>query len=204
MSSAWCSFLEVVTPGQRQSQPEGPGQRPCTCQLVRSQVSESCSRSNSESQRVSADPGTTQRWSEVPINEEHSDSGSEEEFQDSRSSPGDLEEPTPAPGIFPSSSRTKVPQIATTSLGGLISSGEVDVELNTGEGISQEDLIEDAKFYQDVAINYQNAYKALLAQQAELQGKFEAQSHLIQDASAAIDAAETEAKTHHQELLHIS
>ena len=78
---------------------------------------------------------------------------------------------------------------------------EVDIELNTGEGISQEDLIEDAKFYQDAAINYQNAYEALLAQQVELQSKFEAQSHLIQEASAAIDAAETEAKTHHQELL---
>ena len=65
------------------------------------------------------------------------------------------------------------------------------------------DLIEDAKFYQDVAINYQNAYEALLAQQAELQGMFEAQSHLIQETSAAIDAAETEAKTHHQELLQV-
>ena len=96
-----------------------------------------------------------------------------------------------------------MPWIATTSVGGLISSGEEDVELNTGEGISQEDLIKDAKFYQDAAINYQNAYEALLAQQAELQGKFEAQSHLIQEASAAIDAAETEAKTCHQELLHI-
>ena len=79
----------------------------------------------------------------------------------------------------------------------------MDVKLNTGEGISQEDLIEDAKFYQDTAIKYQNAYEALLAQQTELQGKFEVQSHLIQEASAAIDAAETEAENHHQELLHI-
>ena len=136
----------------------------------------------------------------MPVNEEHSDSGSEEEFQDSRSSPGDLEESTPAPGIFLSSSKTEAPQIATTSVGGPISSGEVDIELNTGEGVSQEDLIE-AKFYQEAVINYQNAYEALLAQQGELQGKFEAQSHLIQEASAAIDVAETEAKTHHQELL---
>ena len=77
----------------------------------------------------------------------------------------------------------------------------MDNKLNSGEEISQEDLIEDAKFYQDMAINYQNAYEALLAQQAELQDRFEAQSHLIQEALAAMDAAETEAKTHHQELL---
>ena len=61
----------------------------------------------------------------------------------------------------------------------------MDVELNTGEGISQEDLIKDAKFYQDAAINYQNAYEALLAQQVQnFKDKFEAQSHLIQEASA--------------------
>ena len=69
--------------------------------------------------------------------------------------------------------------------------------------MSQEDLIEDAKFYQDVAINYQNAYEVLLAQQAELQDKFKAQSCLMEEASAAIHAAETEAQQHHQELLHL-
>ena len=45
--------------------------------------------------------------------------------------------------------------------------------------------------------------RALLAQQAELQDKFEAQSHLVQEASAAIDATETEAENCNQELLHI-
>ena len=90
-----------------------------------------------------------------------------------------------------------------TSLSDPVPAGEVDIELNMGVGISQEDMIKDAKFYQDAAINYQNAYEALLAQQAELQDRFKAQSHLIQEASAAIDIAETEAKTHHQELLHV-
>ena len=55
-----------------------------------------------------------------------------------------------------------------TSMGNPVSSGNVDMESSTEVGISQEDLIEDAKFYQDMVINYQNAYKALLAQQAEL------------------------------------
>ena len=88
-------------------------------------------------------------------------------------------------------------------MGNPVSSGNVDIESSTEVGISQGNLIKDAKFYQDVAINYQNAYEALLTQQAELQGKFKAQSHLIQEASAAIDAAESKAKTKHQELLRI-
>ena len=60
--------------------------------------------------------------------------------------------------------------------------------------MSSQDLIKDAKFYQDVALDYQNAYEALLAQQVELQDKFKAQSCLIEEASAAIHAAETEAQ----------
>ena len=75
------------------------------------------------------------------------------------------------------------------------------MESSTEVRISQEDLIEDAKFYQGATINYQDAYEALLAQQVELQSKFEAQSQLIQEASVAIDGAESKAKTKHQELL---
>ena len=42
------------------------------------------------------------------------------------------------------------------SMGDPVSSGNVDVESSTEVGISQEDLIEDAKFYQ-------NTYEALLS-----------------------------------------
>ena len=51
------------------------------------------------------------------------------------------------------------------------------------------DLIEDAKFYQDAALNYQNAYEALHVQQVELQSKYSAQSYLIKEASVAVKAA---------------
>ena len=95
----------------------------------------------------------------------------------------------------PNSSQTGVLQTLPMSGGDPVSSGNLDVESSTYVGISQEDLIEDVKFYQDVAINYQNACEALLAQQAELQDKFKAQSHLIHEASATINAAENEAKT---------
>ena len=68
-------------------------------------------RSNSESQRVSADPGTTRRQSEVPVSEEHSDSESEEEFRrlhEWASSWGFRGTNSHAPENFLSSSRTEV------------------------------------------------------------------------------------------------
>ena len=78
--------------------------------------------------------------------------------------PENQAEPTPAsePTLNPS----EVGALLTMAKGGPIPSGEVD---HNQEVISHEDLIEDAKFYQDVALNYQNAYEVLLAQQAELQ-----------------------------------
>ena len=53
----------------------------------------------------------------------------------------------------------------------------------------------DAKFYQDTAVDYQNAYEALHAQQVELQAKYSEQTYVIKEALAAIKAAEAEA--HH-------
>ena len=115
-----------------------------------------------------------------------------------------LEPPTSTPKHIPGPAEVTAPPQSNTSfvsMGGLIPSGEVDIN-QVGDGaLSQEDLIEDAKFYQDVAINYQNTYEALLAQQAELQDKFKAQSCLMEEASEAIHAAETEAQQCHQELL---
>ena len=40
----------------------------------------------------------------------------------------------------------------------------------------------------NVALDYQNTYEALHAQQVELQGKYTAQASLIEEASAAIKA----------------
>ena len=70
------------------------------------------------------------------------------------------------------------------------------------EGVQDNlDLIEDAKFYQDAALDYQNAYEALHVQQAELQSRYSQQAHLIKEASEAIKSAEAEASRRHQELL---
>ena len=57
-----------------------------------------------------------------------------------------------------------------------------------------EDLIQDAKFYQDTALELQGAYEDLYQWQIELQGKYNEQSKLLKEVSAAIKAADAEAK----------
>ena len=65
------------------------------------------------------------------------------------------------------------------------------------------DLVEDAKLYQDVAVELQGAYKDLYQKQVELERKYEEQSNLLKEASVAIQAMETEAKQRHQDLLDV-
>ena len=77
---------------------------------------------------------------------------------------------------------------------GLLSSQE-------GEGVI-EDLVEDAKFYQDVAVELQGVYEDLYQKQVKLEHKYEEQSNL-KEASVAIQAAEAEAKQRHQDLLDV-
>ena len=53
-------------------------------------------------------------------------------------------------------------------------------------GLVTGDLLEDAKFYQDVAVELQSAYDTL-------QHRYAQQAHLIEEASGALHAAETQA-----------
>ena len=57
-----------------------------------------------------------------------------------------------------------------------------------------EDLVQDAKFYQDTTLELQGAYKDLYQWQVELQGKYDEQSKLLKEASMAIEAADAAAK----------
>ena len=68
-------------------------------------------------------------------------------------------------------------------------SGESLQVLNSEPGmgaISAVDLIEDAKFYQDAAIGYQDAYETLCVQQEELQHWYAQQAQLVEEASEAL------------------
>ena len=80
-------------------------------------------------------------------------SRSEEEFEDSGDylDPGNqIEFPTSVPDPIQRPMEVIEPLVPTTpsvSLGGLIPSGEVDINQVEVGALSQEDLIEDAKFY---------------------------------------------------------
>ena len=202
MQSMFHTFMEAVTSGQRQSQQEGLGAFPHTHQPGRSQVSVSHSRSSSKDQRVPIDPNMSQRRSVMLAKEGQSESGSEEEFQDSRDRlvPENQAEPIPTPQ--PTLNPLEVDAPLTMAMGGLIPSEEVETNQ---EAISPKDLIKDAMFYQDMhSITKMPMRSCLHSRQSfRLQDKFKAQSSLMEEASATIHAAETEAKQHHQELLRI-
>ena len=52
--------------------------------------------------------------------------------------------------------------------------------------LTQLALIEDAKFYQDAAIGYQDAYETLQIQQEELQHWYTQQAQLVEETSEAL------------------
>ena len=57
-----------------------------------------------------------------------------------------------------------------------------------------DDILQDAKLYQDATIEYWNAYQAL-------KQKYSKQAHLMEEASGALFAAESQASQKQQELL---
>ena len=65
------------------------------------------------------------------------------------------------------------------------------------------DLLEDTIFYQDGAFEYQSACVALCLQQKELQSRYTQQAHLIEEASGALRAAETESSQRYQEIVNL-
>ena len=78
----------------------------------------------------------------------------------------------------------------------------LDSDIGT-DAISTADLIEDAKFYQDAALGYQDAYETLHIQQEELQHRYTQQAQLVEEASEALRAAEAESSVRHQELVNL-
>ena len=67
-------------------------------------------------------------------------------------------------------------------------------EKESMSGLDTDDLLEDAKFYQDFAVELQSAYD-------NLQHRYSQQAHLIEEASGALHDAETQVSKRQQELL---
>ena len=127
-----------------------------------------------------------------------SDDDDEEEFQDSRE---DQFDQIPVSNLNP-------PPALDLGRPGPILMGHPGTSVQGGnqtvgwEGEDMvEDLVQDAKFYQDTALELQGVYEDLYQWQIKLQGKYDKQSKLLKEASAAIKAADAEAKQRHQALL---
>ena len=72
-------------------------------------------------------------------------------------------------------------------------SSQQDIEDSGDYGaIGMADILEDAKFYQDAALEYQGAYKTLCLQQEELQSRYTQQACLVEEASGTLRAAVAE------------
>ena len=63
-------------------------------------------------------------------------------------------------------------------------------------GLVTSDLLEDAKFYQDIAVELQTAYDTL-------QQRFTQQARLMEEASGALHAVESQASKRQWELLEV-
>ena len=101
-------------------------------------------------------------------------------------------------------SSTKVDCHTNSITSQITESGESLQVLNSELGvgaISTADLIEDAKFYQDATIRYQDAYETLQIQQEELQHRYAQQAQLVEEASEALQAVEAESSVRHQEYV---
>ena len=119
---------------------------------------------------------------------------SESEEQDQRNplDPGDLARQITVRRPRP----THIPVIPVQDESGLEDSEapETSGEEESTSGLCMRDIIEDAKFYQDVAVELQTAYETL-------ESRFTQQACLMEEASGALHAAESEASRRQRELL---
>ena len=193
MASLWQSFVGVLTPGW--------GLACCGAvnpnhmiggTLALQTLARSCpTMGEPSSRRIPVDPRVDLRRRAMP----ESDSEGEDEFQDSREDQPPRGPMEPAPVLDQAGSVPRGHLNVTAQGGGQLSSQE-------GEDMV-EDLVEDAKFYQDAAVQLQGAYEELYQKQVKLQHNYEEQSNLLKEALAAIKAVEAEAKQRHQDLLDV-
>ena len=216
MAHLWKSFVDAMALPKRDEWPrrEGVtlnhmvGECPLSHHEPSSQAVGQSSRAPSEYQEVMrADLN-------IPLSRETSarvaevDSGSEDEFQDSK-------ETLPPRSLAESIAATRVPQVSTfqtaqpSSLDltehhieqtGPVESLQTPSSVESANATHTANLLEDIKYFHNATLSYQDAYEALQQQQAELQTKFTEQAKLVQEASDALKAVEAESSAKQQEI----
>ena len=201
MTSFFRSFMDAVIPPPPKKAPEG--QRPraastSSCpQPEESQPEETrepqqvSSRADLEQRRVTHDPNVLGDQ-QVEVEDLGSDSEEDEQEQRNPLDPGDLasqitvRRPRSAP----------VPVIPPEEESALEDSEapEMTGEEESRGGLLTGDILEDAKFYQDIEVELQTAYKTL-------ESRFTQQARLMEEASGVLHTAESEVSKRQRELL---
>ena len=151
------------------------------------------SRADLEQRRVTHDPNVLGDQ-QVEVEDLGSECGEDEQEQRNPLDPGDLASqitvrrprPAPVPVIPPQEESALEDSEAPETTG----------EEESEDGLLTGDLLEDAKFYQDIAVELQTAYETL-------ESRFTQQACLMEEASEALYAAESEASKRQQELLRL-
>ena len=195
MASLFRSFMEAMAPphqipeGQRsQTTVISGGSQPKESREPR----KAGSKTALEWRRVRGDPNSPQDDHEVEVEDLGPDSEDEVQYQGNPLDPGDL----PSQITVRKPRSTPIPQLQDQS--GLEDS---ETPQTTGEeeslsSLHMGDLLKDAKFYQDIAIELQTAYETL-------ESRFTQQAHLMEEASGALHDAESQASKRQQELLRL-
>ena len=178
MALPWCSFVEAVTPGHDWSGQGGSGHHNCMVggHPLSHKPADGCVRRDMLQVKLQSLKGTgwpqcdTQKTSHQ-VKGEESESEDEEEFEDSRENlpPKDPVEPSSTHEWVPlpiNAIHSSQPSLSLSSLPGPTSQAVIGQDI-TGEGrhegdLDHTDFIEDAKFYQDAALDYQNTYEAYM------------------------------------------
>ena len=193
--------MDAVIPPPPKRAPEG--QRPWAASTgSRSWPEESRPEETREPRQTSSRADLEQRWAacdpnvlgdqQVEVEDLGSESEEDEQEQRNPLDPGDLASqitvrrprPAPVPVIPPEEESALEDSEAPETTGEEESEGG----LHTG------DLLEDAKFYQDVAVELQTAYETL-------ESRFTQQARLMEEASGVLHAAESEVSKRQLELL---
>ena len=205
MTSFFRSFLDAVMPPPPQRAPEGRrprsasvGSRPRAVESRPEGTGEpqqTGSRTDLEQQTVTDNPEVLERVGKVEVEDLGPSSDEDEQEQRNPLDPGDFASQItvrrPRPRLTPTAppeedltlEDSETPEIT----------GEEESEGAAG-GLLTGDILEDAKFYQDVAVELQTAYDTL-------ENRFTQQARLMEEASGALHAAESEASKWQRELL---
>ena len=205
MTSFFRSFLDAVMPPPPQRAPEGRrprsasvGSRPRAVESRPEGTGEPQqmgSRTDLEQQTVTDNPEVLERVGKVEVEDLGPSSDEDEQERRNPLDPGDFASQITVRRPRPRLTPTAPPEedLGLEDSEAPETTGEEESEGAIG-GLLTGDIIEDAKFYQDVAVELQTAYDTL-------ENRFTQQARLMEEASGALHAAESEASKRQRELL---